>query len=77
MLGSPNFARFVYDGDTDSTPPPAGGALAGSGTIEQAFLRYFDSQDLPTAPTAFDGRSAYGPSSRRDPRRVQGPFPRR
>ena len=61
MLASPNFVRFVYDGNTDQTPPPAGGAPAGSGTIEQVFLRYFASQDLATAPTAFDGRSDYGP----------------
>jgi Zn-dependent M28 family amino/carboxypeptidase len=61
MVGSPNFVRFVYDGDTSDTPPPAGGAPPGSGTIEQVFLRYFDSQALASAPTAFDGRSDYGP----------------
>jgi Zn-dependent M28 family amino/carboxypeptidase len=61
MLGSPNFVRFVYDGNTDETPPPPGGAPPGSDVIEQEFLDYFESQDLPTAPTAFDGRSDYGP----------------
>jgi Zn-dependent M28 family amino/carboxypeptidase len=61
MVGSPNFVRFVYDGDlSDSTPPP-GGAPEGSAQIEQLFLDFFDSQGLPTEPTAFDGRSDYGP----------------
>ncbi len=61
MVGSPNFVRFVYDGDlSDSTPPP-GGAPAGSAEIEQLFLDYFASQGLATEPTAFDGRSDYGP----------------
>jgi Zn-dependent M28 family amino/carboxypeptidase len=61
MVGSPNFVRFVYDGDTSDTPPPPSGAPAGSGQIEQMFLRYFRSQGLVTDPTAFDGRSDYGP----------------
>ncbi len=60
MVGSPNFVRFVYDGDlSDSTPPP-GGAPNGSGQIERLFTRYFDRQGLAHAPTAFDGRSDYG-----------------
>jgi Peptidase family M28/PA domain len=61
MIGSPNFVRFVYDGDTSNTPPPPGGAPPGSDEIEQLFLDYFDEQGLPTEPTAFDGRSDYGP----------------
>jgi Zn-dependent M28 family amino/carboxypeptidase len=61
MVSSPNFVRFVYDGDTSDTPPPPSGAPAGSGQIEQMFLRYFRSQGLVTDPTAFDGRSDYGP----------------
>ena len=61
MLGSPNFVRFVYDGDSSDTAPPPGGAPAGSPQIEQVFLRYFRSQGLMTDPTAFDGRSDYGP----------------
>lgn len=58
MLGSPNYARFVYDGNGSDTPasgPP------GSAQIEQIFLDYFQSQGLATEPTAFDGRSDYGP----------------
>ena len=59
MLASPNFVRFVYDGDNstgegDEGPP-------GSAEIEQVFLNYFKRQRLPVEPTAFDGRSDYGP----------------
>jgi Zn-dependent M28 family amino/carboxypeptidase len=61
MLGSPNFVRFVYDGDTSSFPPPPGGAPAGSAQIEHIFQRHFESQGLVSDPTAFDGRSDYGP----------------
>jgi len=61
MLASPNFARLVYDGNTDETPPPPGGSPAGSGAIERVFLNYFEDKGLPTQPTAFDGRSDYGP----------------
>jgi Zn-dependent M28 family amino/carboxypeptidase len=61
MIGSPNFVRFVYDGDTSDTAPPPGGAPNGSGQIEQLFLRYFAREGLATDPTAFDGRSDYGP----------------
>ncbi len=58
MLGSPNFVRFVYDGDGSAfgtAGPP------GSDDIERTFLEYFASQGLATDPTAFDGRSDYKP----------------
>jgi Zn-dependent M28 family amino/carboxypeptidase len=58
MLGSPNFVRFVYDGDGNPTGTAGPG---GSAEIEQVFNAYFASQNLPTEPTAFDGRSDYGP----------------
>ena len=61
MIGSPNFVRFVYDGDLSDSPPPPSGAPAGSDKIEQLFNRYFDRQGLAYEPTAFDGRSDYGP----------------
>ena len=61
MVGSPNFVRFVYDGDLSDSEPPPGGAPAGSAEIEQLFLDYFAGQGLATEPTAFDGRSDYGP----------------
>lgn len=58
MVGSPNYVRFVYDGDGSDTPDAG---PAGSAEIEKVFTDYFDSQNLATAPTAFDGRSDYGP----------------
>jgi Zn-dependent M28 family amino/carboxypeptidase len=63
MIGSPNFVRFVYDGDNSSFPVGPGAALGppGSGDIEQVFNDYFDSQGLAKAPTPFSGRSDYGP----------------
>jgi hypothetical protein len=61
LVGSPNFARFVYDGDLSDSPPPPNGAPEGSAQIEELFVDYFDDQGLATEPTAFDGRSDYGP----------------
>ena len=61
MIGSPNFVRFVYDGDLSDSEPPPGGAPAGSAQIERLFLDYFAGEGLETEPTAFDGRSDYGP----------------
>jgi len=58
MVGSPNFVRFVYDGDGSAfgTDGPSG-----SGVIESVFTDYFGSLQTPlaTAPTEFDGRSDY------------------
>ena len=56
MVGSPNFVRFVYDGDASDT---ASLASTGSGVVEDVFVDYFDSQGLASEPTAFDGRSDY------------------
>jgi Zn-dependent M28 family amino/carboxypeptidase len=56
MIGSPNYVRFVYDGNGPTLPfgdlPPDG-----SGEIEQVFLEYFDNLDTESIP--FDGRSDY------------------
>lgn len=60
MLGSPNYVRFVYDGDSSGSPDVEPGP-PGSDAIEGIFNSYFDSQGLATEPTAFDGRSDYGP----------------
>jgi Zn-dependent M28 family amino/carboxypeptidase len=57
MLGSPNYVRFVYDGDgspTGTAGPP------GSAEIESVFTDYFASQGLASEPTPFNGRSDYG-----------------
>jgi Zn-dependent M28 family amino/carboxypeptidase len=56
MVGSPNFVRFVYDGD-GSAFGVAG--PNGSARVERVFLDYFASQGLATEPTEFDGRSDY------------------
>ena len=58
MIGSPNFVRFVYDGDGSDTPLRG---PAGSEAIEEVFLDYFAEQFLENEPTAFDNRSDYGP----------------
>ncbi|MGH3342420.1 MAG: M28 family peptidase, partial [Carbonactinosporaceae bacterium] len=60
MVASPNFARFVYDGD-DSDGVGAGPGPAGSAAIEQLFVDHFDGKGLPSEGTDFDGRSDYGP----------------
>jgi len=52
MVASPNYVRFVYDGDAGPN---------GSGNVEDVFLDYFAAAGLPVEPTAFDGRSDYGP----------------
>ena len=59
MLASPNFARFVYDGDLSSFPGPPGGVPEASGEIEKLFNDYFGAHGMATLPTAFDGRSDY------------------
>ena len=58
MLASPNYVRFVYDGDGSDTGTAG---PAGSDAIEATFTSYFASKGLATVPTAFDGRSDYGP----------------
>ena len=59
MIGSPNYVRFVYDGDGPTLLGPP--APNGSGAIEKVFLDYFASQNLRTEPTPLDGRSDYQP----------------
>lgn len=54
MLGSPNYVRFVYDGDAADAP-------AGSGAIKKTFVDYYKSRGLPMVAKPFDGRSDYGP----------------
>ena len=63
MVSSPNFVRFVYDGDNSAFPvgPGAAAGPPGSGAIEALFHEYFASQGLPSAETPFSGRSDYGP----------------
>jgi Zn-dependent M28 family amino/carboxypeptidase len=60
MLASPNFARFIYDGD-DSDGVGSGPGPYGSAQIESVFEQYFDGRSLTHEGTDFDGRSDYGP----------------
>ncbi len=58
MLGSPNFVRFIYDGDGSATGTAGPN---GSGVVEAIFQDYFSAQGLAFAATEFNGRSDYGP----------------
>jgi len=54
MIGSPNFVRFVYDGDGSDTALPG---PYGSRVIEDALASYFHSRSLATEPTVLGSRS--------------------
>lgn len=58
MIGSPNFVRFVYDGDGSEggNPGPAGSEL-----VEQFFVDYFANKGMASDPTAMAGNSDYAP----------------
>ena len=60
MVGSPNAAYFVYDGD-NSDAEGAGAGPYGSAQIEQTFVDFFgDRLGIETEGTDFSGRSDYG-----------------
>ncbi len=59
MVGSPNAAYFIYDGD-NSDNVGAGAGPYGSAQIEKAFADYFAAKGVPTEGTDFSGRSDYG-----------------
>ncbi|GAA1773593.1 M28 family peptidase [Kocuria aegyptia] len=62
MIGSPNYGRFVYDGDGSAFGPEVSAeAPEGSGVIEAAFHAHFGSVGLASGETEFSGRSDYGP----------------
>ena len=63
MVGSPNFVRFVYDGDNSAFPvgPGAAEGPPGSAYLETLFVDYFNAVGLADDPTPFSGRSDYGP----------------
>ena len=63
MVGSPNYVRFIYDGDNSAFPvgPGISAGPPGSGELERIFTDYFASQGLASAETPFNGRSDYGP----------------
>jgi Zn-dependent M28 family amino/carboxypeptidase len=58
MIGSPNYVRFVYDGDGSEggNPGPAGSEL-----IEAFFVDYFADKGMATDPTKLAGNSDYAP----------------
>jgi Zn-dependent M28 family amino/carboxypeptidase len=63
MIGSPNFVRFVYDGDNSAFPvgPNSADGPQGSGEIERVFHDYFKGVGQASSETPFSGRSDYGP----------------
>ena len=63
MVGSPNYVRFVYDGDNSNFPvgPGAAAGPEGSGEVERVFVDYFDALGFANEATPFSGRSDYGP----------------
>jgi Zn-dependent M28 family amino/carboxypeptidase len=58
MVGSPNFARFIYDGDQSAFTAPVA-VPAGSDQIEYVLEDYFEQRRLPYEATEFSGRSDY------------------
>lgn len=58
MVGSPNPARFVYDGD-ESDFPSSLDLHPHTALLEHRFLDHFDGLGLDHAPTAFAGRTDY------------------
>ncbi|MFF2148436.1 M20/M25/M40 family metallo-hydrolase [Kitasatospora sp. NPDC058190] len=58
MIASPNYAQFVYNG---SGSAGGGAGPEGSAQIERDLTAYLDGRDLPHDPSAFNGRSDYGP----------------
>ncbi|MFL5902882.1 MAG: M28 family peptidase, partial [Solirubrobacteraceae bacterium] len=57
MISSPNFARFVYDGDGSEPGNPTG--PPGSGEVERVFTDFWRTQGLSSEQIPFDGRSDY------------------
>lgn len=57
MMASPNYARFVYDGDGSDFPGDEG--PTGSDIIEALFTNYWAGRGLVSETIPFDGRSDY------------------
>ncbi len=58
MVGSPNYVRFIYDGDQSTFPAPVP-VPEGSAQIEAVYDRFFAYRGLPAEDTEFSGRSDY------------------
>ena len=59
MVGSPNFARFIYDGNQSEFPEDLVPVPPGSDEIEALFEKFYSDRGLAFEDTAFDGRSDY------------------
>ncbi|MGY1665198.1 M28 family metallopeptidase [Geodermatophilus sp. SYSU D00696] len=60
MVGSPNFARFIYDGDQSAFTAPTGVTVPpGSDQIEYVFEDFYEARELTYEATEFSGRSDY------------------
>jgi Zn-dependent M28 family amino/carboxypeptidase len=60
-IGSPNFVRFVFDGDNSTVPSGVGviSGPAGSGEIERILDHYFATNGLTSAPTELTSAADY------------------
>ncbi len=47
LIASPNFVRFIMDGDASNQPPGTPPGPPGSGAVEHVFEHYFDQVGLP------------------------------
>jgi Zn-dependent M28 family amino/carboxypeptidase len=56
MVGSPNYAEQIYDGDGSDFPESGPN---GSGSVERVFQDFFDARGEYTETIPFDGRSDY------------------
>ncbi len=59
MVASPNYVRFVYDGDNTLGTAPEGYVTEESAALEAMFESFYDERGLAYADTEFDGRSDY------------------
>jgi Zn-dependent M28 family amino/carboxypeptidase len=59
MLASPNYVRFVYDGDGSEPGNETFAGPPGSGKVESVFDDWFKAQGMQSDRVRFDGRSDY------------------
>ena len=59
MLASPNYVRFVYDGDGSEPGNEDFAGPPGSGKVESVFDDWFKANGMPSDRVPFDGRSDY------------------
>jgi Zn-dependent M28 family amino/carboxypeptidase len=59
MLASPNYVRFIYDGDGSEPGNEPFAGPPGSGKVESVHEDWFKAQGMQTDRVRFDGRSDY------------------